>query len=140
MIAFRVYGLPVTEGSIKTIRHRWTRRAITIHDADGDLARWRRTVAVTARAAGVHVAQFDRADGIELSLTFRLPRPPSVRRKLPRCRPDLDKLIRAVCDALKGIAYADDGAVTDLGRVRKRYATLTEPAGVVIALAPVEED
>lgn len=38
----------------------------------------------------------------------------------PTCKPDGDNVLKAVCDALNGIAYADDKEVTDT-YTHKRY-------------------
>ena len=38
----------------------------------------------------------------------------------PTCKPDADNVLKAVCDALNGIAYADDREITDT-RTYKRY-------------------
>lgn len=43
-------------------------------------------------------------------------------RVLPMVKPDLDNVAKAVLDALNGIAYIDDAAVTDL-TICKRYGT-----------------
>ena len=62
---------------------------------------------------------------------------PTVLRKLtgkllPTKKPDWDNIGKIICDALNGIAYADDAQVTD-GRVVKRYSA--EPR-VVVELEP----
>lgn len=38
----------------------------------------------------------------------------------PTCKPDADNILKAVADALNGVAYADDSAVVEM-RVSKRY-------------------
>lgn len=43
--------------------------------------------------------------------------------KLPEVKPDLDNCAKAILDALNGLAYEDDSAVTDL-TVCKRYAEI----------------
>lgn len=42
--------------------------------------------------------------------------------------PDLDKLVRSALDALKGLAYVDDGQVCGFGDTRKCYCTSDRPA------------
>lgn len=51
---------------------------------------------------------------------------------LPTKKPDWDNIGKIVCDALNGLAWADDSQVTD-GRVIKRYAA--EPR-VVVEMEP----
>lgn len=60
-------------------------------------------------------AMFHMIDGpVSMQLTFRLTAPKSVRREHPTVRPDLDKLVRAVLDALTGLAYKDDSQVVSI--------------------------
>lgn len=40
----------------------------------------------------------------------------------PTCKPDMDNIVKAVADALNGVAYADDSGITELV-VRKRYGS-----------------
>ena len=69
---------------------------------------------------------------VEVLLHFELARPKSARRLLPSTKPDLDKLARAVLDALTGVVFKDDAQVVDL-RVTKRYGT---PGVHVIVVQP----
>ena len=55
-----------------------------------------------------------------LLLDFWVPRPQRCKRDLPTVRPDLDKLERAVLDALTGLLYVDDAQVTYVTK-KKRY-------------------
>ena len=61
-------------------------------------------------------------------------KPKTVKRIYPFVRPDLDKLCRAVLDALTGIAYKDDQQVVSLFAT-KSYG---ERAGVFILLTELE--
>jgi Holliday junction resolvase RusA-like endonuclease len=45
-------------------------------------------------------------------------KPKTVKRLHPTVPPDLDKLIRAVLDAMTAIAYLDDGQVTEINAVK----------------------
>ena len=55
---------------------------------------------------------------------FLLPKPPTVTRAYPTSSRDgdVDKLIRALFDAMTGTVYRDDGQVVDSSE-KKRYAT-----------------
>lgn len=58
----------------------------------------------------------------------------------PLLYPDVDKLARAVMDALTaGSAWDDDARVVDLTAL-KRYARQDQPVGVVITLRLKEDD
>lgn len=68
---------------------------------------------------------------IELIVNFYMPRPKSVDRPLPTVAPDLDKLIRAVGDALAiaGV-YTDDSRIVRIS-ARKLYAQGIEPGATI---------
>lgn len=100
---FSVSGLPVPQGSMKVLNGN------IIHTKDKELRTWRVHVGNTAKNCGVETAQKEK--GVLIDLMFCMPKPPSVKRSVPNTRPDLDKLVRAVLDALTGIAYIDDGQV-----------------------------
>ena len=58
---------------------------------------------------------------VAVEVAFFLPRGKTVKRKQPAVKPDLDKLVRAVLDALTGYCYKDDGQVVRVVAV-KEYA------------------
>lgn len=89
---------------------------------------------------------------IRLDLTFVMPRPKShygtgrnantIKPSAPTQhtqKPDLDKLIRAVGDALTGVAYLDDSQVVGGAHMKRWTYGVGDPAGVRITVAPVEE-
>ena len=118
-------GLPVPQGSLKMMNGN------IIHVKDKELKAWRTDIGNTARNCGVQLIEKDR--GVTIDLMFCMPKPTSVRRPILCTRPDLDKLIRAVLDALTGIAYIDDGQVVAI-TASKIYSTQT---GVKIGIEKV---
>jgi len=125
-----VEGVPVPQGSF---RHVGNGRIIS---ANPKLNAWRDTIAQQIAQQTAH--RLIEAP-IRLQLVFTLPRPKSVpigRRATPTTKPDLDKLTRAVMDAISLERYCqvikDDSLVTDL-HAAKRYADHT-PAGVTIMI------
>lgn len=71
-------------------------------------------------------------------LSFRLPRPKTTTRKKPSVRPDIDKLSRAVLDALvEAGVVKDDGQVTTL-IAEKLYADPEHERGVNILVKEEE--
>ena len=68
---------------------------------------------------------------VELIVNFYMPKPKTVDRPLPSVAPDLDKLIRAVGDALAiaGV-YADDSRIVRIS-ARKLYAQGIEPGATI---------
>lgn len=76
---------------------------------------------------------------VALDVAFRMPRPKRTKRRLPHVTPDLDKLCRAVGDALTGIAYADDAQIVYL-TARKVYAEAGEEMGAMVRIWKVDVD
>ncbi len=132
LIAFQVHGLPVPQGSTRA----WVvnGKPIITSSAKG-LASWRRLVADVAQRFAPNQPWIGPV-GIELH--FGLPKPksaPKRRRVWPDKRPDLDKLTRAVLDALTYVVFADDSQVVDI-RASKEYGA----PGVVIEIRRVVDD
>lgn len=136
-VVFRVYGLPVAQGSKSAIRR--GDRVVVVEGSRATLRPWR--AAIAAEAA--ELLPLPLAGPVSLRLTFTLPRPKSHYRTGARAgelreaapayhstRPDGDKLARAVLDALAGVAYLDDGQVARL-EVRKLFG---ERPGVTVEL------
>lgn len=130
-IDLTVEGNPVPQGSF---RHVGNGRIIS---ANPKLNSWRQTIADQIATQTAH--RLIEAP-IRLQLVFTLPRPKSVpisRRATPTTKPDLDKLTRAVMDAISLERYCqvikDDSLVTDL-HAAKRYADHTPP-GVTILIS-----
>ena len=117
LTAFIVPGPPATKGSTVSFLARHGRRIVTRTDsAIGP--RWARDVGRLARAAGVQVIPKD--VGVYVNVDYEFTKPARTKRDQPCVRPDVDKLARALLDALTGVAYEDDGQVVIL-LVRKRY-------------------
>lgn len=110
MIEFSVYGNPVPQGSMRVINGH------IIHNKGSELAAWRSAIALSAKKAGAKPER----NPVAINLVFVQLRPKTVKRAEPSVAPDLDKLIRAVLDALTAIAYVDDGQVTEI-YARKIY-------------------
>jgi Holliday junction resolvase RusA-like endonuclease len=128
VIAFTVHGLPKPQGS-KVVRRHGTRQ--WAQEASKALPEWRQAV---RREAGDAMEGPEVDEPVLLDVRFYMPRPRghfgtgrnAGRLKgsaplLPTTTPDLDKLIRAVCDAMTGIVWRSDSDVTTI-RAAKRYA------------------
>ena len=78
-----------------------------------------------------------------VDLTFALPVPASTSKKLAKTllntphqkKPDLDNLIKAVTDGLNGIAYIDDGQISEI-RARKIYS---DNPGVSVEISTINK-
>ena len=137
----KVAGRPAPQGSK---RHVGGGRFI---EASKYLRPWRTAVSTAARRLtpdGWHTNM-----GVSLTITFILARPKSHFRsngKLKDTAPrlclgrigDLDKLVRAVFDALTGIAYDDDSQVFDL-HTERRYAIGYEKTGAIITVTAIND-
>src|SRR3989337_562709 len=107
-ITFAVRGLPATQGSTRAFV---VKGKPIITTTTKGLAAWRRLVADGTQN---HAPQELWGGPISMRLHFGLPKPksaPKTKRTWPDKRPDLDKLVRAVLDALTGIVFRDDAQV-----------------------------
>lgn len=128
MVSFFVEGVPVPQGS-KVCKCLGSRPVMW--EANAKLKTWRDTVTAQAQIEMIAKGLVTIENPIELVLDFRLPKPKSVTRDVPSVKPDLDKLIRAVGDALtKSGIYKDDALVIAIG-ASKSYAELS---GVYISI------
>ena len=102
-------------------------KPVIIHDSSAALKQWRDAVGWRARAA-MHGLAMSEKEALDVAIDFTLARPRTVDRLDAWTRPDLDKLTRAVLDAMEGIVYKQDAQVVSL-RVSKEYG---EPGARVI--------
>jgi len=118
IIAFTVLGEPTPEGSTRAYYIKALDRTVTTHQNKKGLQAWRSRVATEAqRALEGRDWKCDSGSAYSVEVDFVLSRPPSVpehRRKRPTVKPDIDKLVRAVNDALTGILFTDDCQVISM--------------------------
>lgn len=136
MTSFFAFGIPLPKGNMTTVkRGSWTAMVDQSNMTRksrkcGALDRWAAAVASAAKAA--HAPLLD--GPVELVLSFRMPRPKSVKRLDHTVKPDTSKLVRAVEDALSGVAYVDDAQVVRL-TASKHYVDGGDP-GVMVWVRP----
>lgn len=141
--SFFVPGEPITEGSTKAFAS--GQRVVVTHDRGPELDQWRIKVARAAEAAAEAAYWEPRYDGpVEVWAEFRLPRPKSVpkSRKHAQTKPDLDKLQRAIGDALS--PYKRPGVLRDDSRIVgwsavKLYADDAHPTGVMVRVSKAHD-
>lgn len=127
LIRLDVLGLPKPQGSKKVIHGR-------LIEASGQALKvWRRQI---ADACEPYLTQNIHLGPIKLEVDFYLPRPRSIpksQRAMPIVPPDLDKLIRAVGDAIgqSGLIWGDDSQIVEIS-ARKHYADDREPGAVIV--------
>lgn len=133
-VVFEVEGRPVPQGSM-TASYNKKLGVAHVHHVQGEaLALWRASIRTAARESGATISRFPIAVWVE----FGMPRPkthmwlkggqyrvrPMFWDALPSVQPDIDKLARAVCDALTGVCYNDDAQIVKL-LVTKVYGSST---------------
>ena len=132
MIHFFVPGVPKTKGSHRAIVRGG--HAIVLNDCTTEKP-WAEHVYWTAREAAKEQGWTALDGPMEAWITFHMPRPQRLGKKrtmvLHDRRPDLDKCLRSVVDALTGALWNDDAQVWMIVAV-KVYADFGEPSGVGI--------
>lgn len=129
-LAFGVPGIPQPQGSK---RHVGNGRMI---ESSLKLQPWRDRVVYEARQVMLREGRQTMASAT-LTVTFRFPRPASVTvKKRPQhtVKPDLDKLIRAVGDALTEAGVVTDDACIHRITALKVYADDPSQSGAVITV------
>ena len=117
---FTVEGPPATKGSTVSWWDQRAQKVITRTDSVG-LASW--TDAVRWAAKGAKLERGLPESPVRVRVEFVVARPKRAKRDTPAVRPDLDKWVRALLDALTGYAYHDDGQVVEIAAV-KRYGEM----------------
>lgn len=116
----------------------------SMYDATKGLRGWMRSAALVATVAMRQAGQAPFTGAVRVTLRCAFERPrchfgtgrnANVLRadapSSPIGKPDLDKLARALLDALKGVCWADDAQVAQLA-ARKRYANKGEAPHVAV--------
>ncbi len=141
-VILEVFGVPAPQGS-KSAFVRGGHAVVVEGKGPGrqSHAAWRQAVATAARDWQEANTQGLIDEPVEVVIDFRLPRPKSTPRKItePAKKPDLDKLIRSVLDAVSGVVLADDARVTVI-TASKAFASEFIPPGARIVIAPRREE
>lgn len=138
-----VRGEPAPQGSKRGFVNKHTGRVAMV-ESSKKVGPWRDDV--KAAAENARDAALSALDGpLYAEIIFTLPKPksaPKTRQIWPDRKPDLDKLARAVFDALRAAGvYTDDARVVEL-RTAKRYPLEGQDAlvtpGAVVRLWPLD--
>lgn len=128
-----VEGIPKPQGSKSA---RVVRGRAVMYEANKQLHAWRDKVTTAARIEANQNGWPAWGDPVRVCMTFHIPRPATVspmQRRYPSVKPDLDKLARAVNDAIvKAGLIIDDSQIVSL-QVEKRYADGVSP-GVLLTI------
>jgi len=136
-IAFTIFGDAQPQGSTRAFVPAGWKRAI-LTSANPKLKSWRQLVTEAANVAIARYPEPDRSlmlDGVRLSIAFYMPRPKSLKktRTAHTTKPDIDKLVRAICDALSQVVFRDDSQVCELVTM-KHYAAEGKPPRVEVVV------
>jgi crossover junction endodeoxyribonuclease RusA len=135
MITFSVPGTPIPQGS----KQAFTNGTKTwLVEANKEIYAWREKIAKSATIAMELHRQKPLEGAVSLEIDFIMPRPKTVTRARHTVKPDLDKLIRAVNDAITGICFVDDSRVVRINAA-KNYERFGTP-GVIITLHSLDND
>lgn len=135
---FTTIGHPEPEGSQVPFIDRRTGRARTKWSNEQRLGVWRRAVAADAAVQAVDLGRLDGA--VEIDVEFRFPMPKSRPARVRRIgvapmevRPDVDKLARAVLDALvDGGLIGDDSQCSAVRVCKNEYLHGWQGADVTV--------
>lgn len=127
----RVFGNPAPQGS-KTAVVRGGKAIM--FESSKRLPEWRETVMLTARMSVLDERPLDPNTPVKATMYFLLEPPRKLERERPTTKPDLDKLVRAVNDALVDAGVIQDDSLIVNLHAYKHYADSDEPAGVSITL------
>jgi len=129
--SFFVPGVPVPKGSAKAFMNKGMKFPVVIQDNVEKQKPWASSIGYSAQMSGFEVKN----GPVSIGVTFYMPRLKShfgtgknserVKDSAPTyhiSKPDLDKLIRCVKDALTGIAWKDDSQVCVCTRLEKIYS------------------
>lgn len=134
MLEVFVQGTPAPKGSMKAFRR--GPYAVVTHD-NKRTGPWQRLVeaAVIDAMAAARITQ--PYDGpVVVHAAFFLPKPKTVKRALPSVAPDLDKLCRAVGDALEGVLLTNDSRIVEW-QAFKAYSP--NPSAHIVVQKPAGE-
>jgi len=140
-LTFTVFGVAQPKGSMKAFVPKGWRRPI-LTDSNKSVNSWAQLVAEGASRALSAKTPGDRGlleTGVRLTVGFYLPRPKKYQKRglTPShlTKPDLDKLVRAVKDALTHVIWNDDSQVIELV-ARKDYVAMDDAPHVDVRVEP----
>ncbi len=132
-ISFTVFGTPQPQGSTRAFMPRGWKRPIITTD-NRRLKPWRQEIAETAIAQMNGQPPLEKTTAVSVAVTFYFAKPASTPKRVldKTTKPDIDKLERALLDALTGICYVDDSQVAEV----HKYKEFGTPERVEIRVGP----
>lgn len=140
--SFFVAGVPVPKGSAKAFMRPDAKFPIVMQDNREKQKPWASAISYTAQQSGV---KYIERGPVALGVIFYMPRIGThfgtgknagvLKHSAPTyhtAKPDLDKLLRCVKDALTGVAWKDDAQVAVVRELMKIYGEYTPGAIITI--------
>jgi crossover junction endodeoxyribonuclease RusA len=131
-VSLFVPGTPAPQGSAKAFVIAGKAR---VTHANKNTMPWRTHVTAVAMEHFPAIG-WPRGEAVQMSVIFMMPRrsaEPKTFTPMHTRKPDLDKLQRAILDALTGVAFEDDSQVVEI-HAEKRTARIGDQPGVHIYL------
>lgn len=129
-----VLGTPVPQGSAKAfVVGKVKPHAVVTHDND-DTMPWRDSIRAHARKQVGPTIEYPRPVGVHVVTEFVMPRRASApKHSTPKHtrKPDLDKLLRAVGDALTGVVYEDDSQIVGWDASKREAEPGEQPRAII---------
>jgi Holliday junction resolvase RusA-like endonuclease len=130
VITFTTYGVPIPQGSTKAFYIPKLGRSVITND-NAKTKPWRHAIVAAAQEAVSGRAPLEDV-ALEVHVLFYLPRPASAPKRVtePAKKPDVDKLLRALLDALTAAGVWRDDAQVIATFARKAFAAgVHDPMG-----------
>lgn len=115
MTTFTIDGRCPTKGSVKSFINPKTGKVVSMAD-NARLKDWTTQARWAARSAKVPMIY--KPHGVMVRVLVQFLKPKTAKQSRPTVRPDLDKCLRAVLDAMTGVCYADDSQVVYVSCVK----------------------
>jgi Holliday junction resolvase RusA-like endonuclease len=140
MIQFTAYGIPAPKGSTKAFFRPGMKFPVVTED-NKHTRPWEAIVKDAALQEMMRKSLTMSTGPLHLHVDFHMPRPKSLPKRVSHHtkKPDLDKLLRAVKDALTGIVWHDDAQVVHVV-ASKDYAGGSEMPRVNVRVESVDEE
>jgi crossover junction endodeoxyribonuclease RusA len=141
-IRFKVYGTPIPQGSLRAFKDRRGNARVSQGGSDDGkrkLGDWRQAIGEEARRALPDDAEL-LTGPVYVTVSFLVPKPKSAPKYLRHVtkKPDLDRLLRALLDAITGVLIVDDAQVVSISAA-KSYAIECRPHADVLVMAAPED-
>jgi crossover junction endodeoxyribonuclease RusA len=131
-VKFTVYGKPQPQGSVRAFMPKGARFPVVTSDNKA-LKSWRQEIASVAMVEMNGTAMH--TGPMHVMASFMFARPNSLPKRITRktTKPDVDKLLRGLLDAMTGIVFRDDAQII-VASISKQFG---EPERTEVEIGPL---